>query len=289
MCKNLVEKGNLSKPLIIYNRTTRRASDLSSKLSHSSVATSVEDAVSKSDIIFLCLGDDAAVQDTLMQATQGDVKGKLFVDCSTIHPDTTRKVAKDVEAQGAYFVASPVFGAPTMADAGHLVCVLAGPKEQVERVKPYCDGVMGRAVIDYSGSEPGKATLLKVIGNTFILSMIETISEGHVVAEKTGLGVDDLHQFIEAMFPGPYTAYSNRMRSGDYWQREEPLFSAKLARKDAGHAMAIAEKAGVQMKNVQLADGYLKGVQDHMEERGDIAGIYGAKRAEAGLKFENSE
>jgi 3-hydroxyisobutyrate dehydrogenase-like beta-hydroxyacid dehydrogenase len=287
MCKNLVEKGNLSQPLIIFNRTTSRATDLSSNIGHSTVAASIEDTVSKSDIIFICLGDDIAVQDTLAKAINRDVKGKLFVDCSTIHPNTTKMVAKAVEAQGAHFVACPVFGAPAMADAGQLVCVLAGPKEQVEKVKPYCQGVMGRAVIDYSGSEPGKATLLKVIGNTFILSMIETISEGHVVAEKTGLGVDDLHQFIETMFPGPYAAYSNRMRSGDYYQREEPLFSAKLARKDAGHAIALAEKAGVQMKNVQLADEYLKSVQDHMKEQGDIAGIYGAKRVEAGLKFEN--
>jgi 3-hydroxyisobutyrate dehydrogenase-like beta-hydroxyacid dehydrogenase len=289
MCKNLVQKGDLSQPLLIYNRTASRANELSSRIGHSAVASSIEDTVSKSDIIFLCLGDDAAVLDTMAQAVQGNVEGKLFVDCSTIHPETTSKVAENVKSKGAYFVACPVFGAPAMADSGQLVCVLAGSKEQVEKVKPYCEGVMGRALIDYGGSEPGKATLLKVIGNTFILSMIETISEGHVVAEKTGLGVDDLHQFIEAMFPGPYTAYSNRMRSGDYYRREEPLFSANLARKDAGHAMALAEKAGVQMKNVQLADGYLKGVQDHMGERGDIAGIYGAKRVEAGLNFENKD
>jgi 3-hydroxyisobutyrate dehydrogenase-like beta-hydroxyacid dehydrogenase len=289
MCKNLVQKGDLSHPLLIYNRTTSRANELSSRIGHSIVASSIEDTVSKSDIIFLCLGDDAAVLDTISQAVQGNVEGKLFVDCSTIHPETTSKVAEAVRWKGAYFVACPVFGAPAMADSGQLVCVLAGSKEQVEKVKPYCEGVMGRALIDYGGSEPEKATLLKVIGNTFILSMIETISEGHVVAEKTGLGVDDLHQFIEAMFPGPYTAYSNRMRSGDYYRREEPLFSAKLARKDAGHAMALAEKAGVQMKNVQLADGYLKGVHDHMGERGDIAGIYGAKRVEAGLNFENKD
>ena len=241
----------------------------------------------KIDIIFLCLGQGIAVQDALAQATRGDVKGKLFVGCSTVHPETTDKVAKAVEAKGAYFVACTVFGAPAMADAGQLVCVLPGLKEQVDKVKPYCEGVMGRSVIDYSGSAPGKAALLKVIGNTFILSMIETISEGHVVAEKTGLGVDGLHQFIGMVFPGPYTAYSNRMRSGDYYQREDPFFSATLARKDVGHATALAKKAGVQMKNVQLTDGYLKDVQDHVGNKSDIAGIYGAKRVEAGLIFEN--
>jgi len=81
-----------------------------------------------------------------------------------------------------------------MADSGQLVCVLSGPKEAVDKVKPYTTGVMGRAIIDYSGQEPGHATLLKIIGNTFILNMVDTLSEGLTVAETTGLGVDNLHQ-----------------------------------------------------------------------------------------------
>ena len=287
MCKNLVEKGNLDKPLIIFNRTTKKAEDLSSKIGHSTIASSIEDAVSRSDLIFYCLGDDDSIKQTVDLILKSDVKGKILVDCSTIHPDTTKMEAKAIEAQGAQFVACPVFGAPGMADAGQLVCVLAGPKDAVEKVKPYCKGVMGRENIDYAGQDPSQATLLKVVGNTFILSMIETISEGHVLAEKTGLGVEDLHKFIETMFPGPYVAYSNRLKTGDYYKREEPLFTVDLARKDARHAQSIANVAGVHMKNVELADGYLKGVQEHMGSKGDIAGIYGAKRVEAGLKFEN--
>jgi 3-hydroxyisobutyrate dehydrogenase-like beta-hydroxyacid dehydrogenase len=287
MCANLVSKGNLSKPLIIHNRTTSKAETLSSKIGHSTVSPSLTDAVSKSDIIFFCLGDDVAVQSNIDEALKTDVTGKIFVDCSTIHPDTTASITKSIEAKNASFVACPVFGAPAMADAGQLVCVLAGPASAIDKVKPYCAGVMGRANIDYSGQPQSKATLLKIIGNTFILSMVETLSEGHVVAEKSGLGVNELHSFIETMFPGPYTAYSNRLKSGDYWKREEPLFAAKLARKDARHAQAIAQSSGVTMRNVELADGYLAKVVEEKGDQGDIAGIYGAKRMEAGLPFDN--
>ena len=80
---------------------------------------------------------------------------------------------------------------------------------------------MGRANIDFSDQLQGKATLLKIIGNTFILNMVETLSEGHALAEKSGLGNENLHQFIETMFPGPYTAYSGRMLGADYHKREE--------------------------------------------------------------------
>lgn len=70
-----------------------------------------------------------------------------------------------------------MFGAPAVAENGQLVCVLAGPGSAVQKVIPYCKGVMGRANIDYSDQPQGKATLLKMIGNTFILNMVETLSE----------------------------------------------------------------------------------------------------------------
>ncbi|MCJ1410970.1 hypothetical protein MMC19_005058 [Ptychographa xylographoides] len=289
MCKNLVEKGNLDKPLIIFNRTTKRSTDLQSKLppNKSTVADDLSQAVSKADIIFTCLGDDAAITDTISTAVKGDVAGKLFVDCSTVHPDTTTQLAQAVEAHGAGFVACPVFGAPAMAENGQLVCVLAGPKALVDRVKPYCKGVMGRAEIDFGDQAPSKATHLKIIGNTFVLNMVETLSEGHTLAEKSGLGSDNLHQFIETMFPGPYTAYSSRLMGGDYYKREEPLFGVDLARKDAKHALSLAKAAGVRMRDVEVADGHLADVQKEMGSKGDIAGIYGAVRQEAGLEFRN--
>jgi 3-hydroxyisobutyrate dehydrogenase-like beta-hydroxyacid dehydrogenase len=289
MCKNLVEKGQLDKPLIIFNRTEKRATDLSKSLpsGKSTVASSIEYAVSKSDIIFTCVGDDAAINETIDTALKGNSKGKVFVDCSTVHPDTTEGLAAKITAHGAEFVACPVFGAPAMADNGQLVCVLAGPKESVEIVKPYTKGVIGRAIVDFGGQPVGKATLLKVIGNTFVLNMVETLSEGHVLAEKSGLGSDNLHQFIETMFPGPYTAYSTRMLSGDYYKREEPLFAVDLARKDARHAMTLAKAAGTRLQDVEVADAHLEQVKKHRGEKGDIASIYGAVRQEAGLKFEN--
>jgi len=289
MVKNLVEKGGLDKPLIIFNRTHKRSVELETSLPAGkvTVVSSVEQAVSNSDIVFICLGDDAAVTQTVDDALKQNPKGKLFVDCSTVHPDTTEALAKKITAIGAEFVACPVFGAPAMADNGQLVCVLAGPKDAVDKVKPYTKGVMGRAIIDFSDQSPGKATLLKVIGNTFVLNMVEALSEGHVLAEKSGLGTDNLHQFISTMFPGPYTAYSTRMTSGDYHKREEPLFAVDLARKDAGHAMALARSSGVRLEAVEVADGHLKEVKDHMGERGDIAAIYGAVRKQGGLKFEN--
>lgn len=58
MVKNLVEKGNLSKPVLIQNRTVARAEKLAEALGKDKVTpvTTVEEAVKQSDIIFSCLG-----------------------------------------------------------------------------------------------------------------------------------------------------------------------------------------------------------------------------------------
>ncbi|KAL8662875.1 MAG: hypothetical protein Q9202_004297 [Teloschistes flavicans] len=278
MCKNLVEKGQLAHSLIISNRTLQRAHDFQSQLASgkSTVAPNISEAASPSDIIFTCLGDDAAIMetiDTIAKIPRG-IKGKLFVDCSTVHPDTTNALASTLISHGAEFVACPVFGAPAMADAGQLVCVLAGPGGSVQKVLPYCKGVISRANIDFSDQPQGKATLLKIIGNTFILNMVETLAEGHTMAEKSGLGNDNLHRFIETMFPGPYTAYSGRLMSGDYYKREEPLFAVDLARKDARHALDLAKAHGARMRDVEVADGHLENVQRHSGKKGDITGVF---------------
>ena len=73
------------------------------------IAQSIGELVKQADVIFSCLADDAAILGTYGAALSegGDVKGKLFVDCSTVHPDTAIKLEDMMGAKGANFVASP--------------------------------------------------------------------------------------------------------------------------------------------------------------------------------------
>ncbi|KAI5920226.1 NAD binding domain of 6-phosphogluconate dehydrogenase-domain-containing protein [Camillea tinctor] len=290
MCSNLVGKGDLDKPLILFNRTKKRAEDLAAKFPQgkAEVVDSIEEGVKKADIIFTIISNDAAVKETIEAILKADVKGKVIVECSTIHPDTTEQVAQEITAKGGEFVASPVFGAPAAADAGALIFVPAGPRSSIEKVRPYIKGVMGKAEIPFEDKPYGSALKLKLIGNTFILNMASVLGEGFTVAEKSGVGVEPVKQFVDTIFGGVYSAYAERMSKGTYWRMEEPLFSADNARKDAGHAMNLAKSSGAEFKLTEVADGYLKTVAEHAGgSKGDIAGIYGAARKHSGLKYEN--
>ncbi|KAK3390898.1 NAD binding domain of 6-phosphogluconate dehydrogenase-domain-containing protein [Podospora didyma] len=291
MVKNITEKASLDQPLMIYNRTKQRSIDLSEKLEAGKtvVVDSISEGVSKADIVFFNLANDKVVEATVAEVLKSDVTGKLFIDCSTVHPETSDKVGKIFTDAGAEFVVVPVFGAPATADAGGLVAVMAGPKASVDKAKPYFKGVTARVEIDMSDKPYGKALTLKVIGNTFVFAMVEQLAEGLVLAETTGLGTDYLHQWIESMFPGPFAAYSTRMISGDYYKRDYPLFAVDLARKDAGHALSLAKSTGARLHTTEIGDMHLQKVKEHCGPMGDVAGIYGAVRMEAGLKYENGE
>lgn len=289
MCQNLVEKADLDQPLLIYNRTVKRATDLNQDLPRGTteVAQSLSKAIDQADIIFSCVADDKAVEDIFATATEGTINGKVFVECSTIGPDTTEAVAQSILGKGAEFICAPIFGAPAVVAAGKATMVLAGPKASLDRIRPYVRAVAAQE-INMVDEPYRKASTLKVLGNTVILGMIEQLAETYVTAEKSGLGTGYVKQFVEALFGGsPYPAYTKRMLEGDYYKRQEPLFAVDLARKDARHAMSIAQAAGTRLPNIETADKHLKIVQEHAGRSGDMAGIYGAVRKEAGLKFEN--
>ncbi|KAI1095941.1 6-phosphogluconate dehydrogenase 2 [Rostrohypoxylon terebratum] len=290
MVKNLVEKGNLEKPVLIYNRTRKRAEDLAAKLpaGKTEIIDSVEDGVKRADIIFNILSNDAVVKATFDTILKGDIAGKLIIESSTIAPETTEELAKLVTEKGAQYVASPVFGAPAAAEAGQLVFVPAGSKAAIDKLRPYIKGVMGRAEVPFDDKPVGTSLKLKLLGNTFIINMVTQIGEGLAVADKIGVGSDSVRSLIDLMFGGVYSLYAQRMTEGTYWKMAEPLFSADNARKDAGHAMNMAKSAGAELKLTKVADEYLKSVADYAGgDKGDIAGIYGAARLNAGLKYEN--
>jgi 3-hydroxyisobutyrate dehydrogenase-like beta-hydroxyacid dehydrogenase len=50
-----------------------------------------------------------------------------------------------------------------------------------------------------------------------ILMMIEAVAEIHVLAEKTGLSNEVMHDAINTLWPGPAGVYSRQMLSGHYY------------------------------------------------------------------------
>ncbi|CAG7959033.1 unnamed protein product [Penicillium olsonii] len=293
MTSNIAQKGPQKGPLLLHNRSIARATAHAAALAPNAEAVDLPTALS-AELIFICVGDDTAldavVSNILSQPT--DLSNKTFIDCSTVHPDTSRKTEKAFAARGADFVACPVFGAPNMADAGQLIVVPAGKRSAIEKVRPFFDGVVAKKTLDLSAGsgadiDVGRAGMLKVLGNTFILNTVGVLAESLCAAEASGLGVEPFKEWLGLFAPGPFANYAERMDSGDYYKREEPLFAVDLARKDLRHAAAVAGEGGLRMRNVEVTDSLLQEVKAERGEKGDLAAVYGAVRKGAGMKFEN--
>jgi 3-hydroxyisobutyrate dehydrogenase-like beta-hydroxyacid dehydrogenase len=252
------------------------------------------------------LANDDVVEGVYKKITTLDIAGKTFCESSTIHPNVTQKVQESVTKREAGFVAGiatphsnsgPVFGAPAAAVAAQLLFVLTGDQKAVTKIEPFTKGVMAKATLNL-GPDVKKATLLKLTGNTMILGMVEILAEALVFAEKSGLGVDPLNDFIQGMFPhSPFAAYATRMISGEYapLPPKRPGFQVDLARKDCKHALDLAKECGARLEVVEVMDKHLKTAKevggDNMDIRLDLSFVtdcsttYGSLRKEAGLRF----
>ncbi|OGM39469.1 UDP-glucoronosyl and UDP-glucosyl transferase family protein [Aspergillus bombycis] len=292
MSRNIALKGPQTAPIILYNRTTSRATAFAESIgsNKATVATTIPEAVQQATIAFICVGDDQALDqiiNTIVSDSSLDLTSKLIVDCSTVHPNTSRRIHATLLERGATFIACPVFGAPNMADAGQMIVVPAGKQEAIDRLQPFFEGVTAKATLPLPGDDVGRASQLKILGNTFILNTVETVAEGLVLAEKSGLGADMYQKWIHTWLGGPFAKYADRMVEGDYHKRDEPLFAVDLARKDLGHATSIAQEAGVRLRSVEVTDAYLQEVKKEKGVKGDVAGVYGAIRKESGLEYDN--
>src|SRR3989475_12453495 len=97
-----------------------------------------------SDIIISILTDASAIEAVYSKLLAGDVTRKLFIEMSTVRPDTERKISKQARAKGAAFVECPVGGTVGPAKEGKLFGFAGGEAADVARARPLLDQMCRR-------------------------------------------------------------------------------------------------------------------------------------------------
>jgi 3-hydroxyisobutyrate dehydrogenase-like beta-hydroxyacid dehydrogenase len=173
---------------------------------------------------------------------------------STVSPDTTKTLAQESSARGVHFIAAPVFGRPEAAAAAKLWICPAGAAEAIEQCQPLFSA-MGQGVI-VVGTEPHLASVLKLVGNFFVISAIETLSEAFTLAEKSGLKVDTVLEVIKALLPVPlFQGYGTRMARNEF---VPPGFVLRLGLKDVGLMRKLADQVQVPLPLADIAHQHLR-------------------------------
>ncbi|KAJ7432282.1 hypothetical protein B0H11DRAFT_1760758 [Mycena galericulata] len=285
MAANLATKGGLSKPVLIWNRTHKTAVETAERIGRQAQAVeSLVEAVKGSDVIWSCLYDQDTVEKVYGEIIEKvNIAGTLVVECSTVSVEGADDLARRIIAAGGRFVAMPVFGYPSMAAAGHLSCITAGRAADVQAIKPFLVGVMGKAHIDLSDQAPGKAQELKLCGNILNFVAVEQLAEFYAMVDKAGIGAARGHQLVKALYTPetPQYIYGENIVSGRCFDTDNIVVDIPKALQVAGHVQDLARKNGVPIKAYDLAAENLRAVGD----RGDFLAVYGVLREQSGLSF----
>ncbi|CAN6596759.1 hypothetical protein TRVA0_001S03290 [Trichomonascus vanleenenianus] len=273
------------KDLLFYNRTAEKGKPLEAV---GGVLCTIEEIAQKCSIIFTMLANDTAVREVVEKLIESARDGgKLIIDCSTVHPNTATQLSQLISNSGNTYLASPVFGLKAVAKAANLVFVMAGDQSQIERVRSLIVGVMGKSIMNL-GTDHAKALALKITGNSFILGMVELISETQVLGENLGLGLDTIADWA-GQWGGPTMGmYFGKSRDGMYVpdKGEVPGFSVDNALKDVNHGIDLAERTNSEVPVLRQMKRNLTEVR---ESKGnlDVGAVYGLLREKSGHEFEN--
>jgi 3-hydroxyisobutyrate dehydrogenase len=249
-----------------WNRSREKAEPL--RDAGAEVLDSPEAAAQGADIVLTMLADTDAVLDAAQRALPSGGPDVLWLQMSTVGEEGTERCVALARDRGVAFLDAPVLGTKQPAQAGALVVLASGPEDLRDRVQPVFDAVGSRTI--WVG-EAGAGTRLKLVANSWVLTVVEGAAETLALAE--GLRIDP-QLFLDAIEGGALDLPYLRLKGASMMQREfEPSFSLRLAAKDA---RLVARSARSHHLDLPLFDTIAarmaQGAQEHGEK--DMSATY---------------
>ncbi len=202
-------------PLVVWNRTPAKAELL---LAAGAAIADTPAAAARADIIISSLADDASLT-SVVSGPNGILKGLrpggVHISTSTVSPGLSNELDLTHTAANAHYLAGPVLGRPSAAQAAQLLTFVGGDPERIEEVRPVITTYA--PVIIFAGKRPGLANTAKLIANFLGASAIDLIGQSLALAEKSGLSQDLVLQMLSGFFAFPaIKEYVTRTASRDF-------------------------------------------------------------------------
>ena len=177
----------------------------------------------------------------------GEVRGKLFVDMSTVRPEVQEALAKDVRNKGAALIECPVGGTVGPAKEGKLFGFVGGDNRDVARAKPLLDQLCRR--VEHVGAI-GAGASMKLAINLPLLVYYQALSEALSLCRPLGLDPGRLMDIFADTSGGPDMLKIRGPVIAAALQGEETTpvtFDIDLIRKDLRTMIDEAKALGVTL------------------------------------------
>ena len=180
--------------LTVWNRTADKVRPLAD--AGATVAKTPAEVASAADLVITILTDSPAI-DAVYHGTQGlltgDVKGKVFVEMSTVPPEAAVALAPKVKAKGAAFVECTVGGSTQPARQGKLLGLIGGEAADVARARPVIDKMCRRAL---HGGPVGSGAILKFTVNLPLMIYWQALGEALAMCNTLTVDPKELLDFL---------------------------------------------------------------------------------------------
>ena len=247
--------------LVVFNRTRAKAVPLLGACgTFSDSPAKVADQV---DLLFTMLADPDAVEQAALGAN-GFLNylrpNALWVDCSSVNPSFSKRMAAAAASQQIHFVDAPVTGSAAAAAEGTLVFWVGAEDADLETVRSLllC---MGNRIVHVGGH--GMGTSMKMVVNLLLGNAMAAFAEGMALGEGLGISREVLFDSLLGMpAVAPFIAAKReKIETGNYeaefplrWMQKD-LHLASVSEYESDVAMPLTN-AAKELYRLAMREGY---------------------------------
>ena len=246
MAQNLLKAGYT---LAVYARRLETAQVLAA--GGASLTGSPREVARASDIVFTMVTNTPDVEQVVLGddgLIHGLAPGSVVVDCSTIAPGATRRMAEILRARGIEMLDAPVSGGEAGAVQGTLSVMVGGRPEVYARVRPVLER-MGKTVVHVG--ENGAGQVAKAVNQLILVTTREACAEGLALARRCGVDAGKVREALMGGFAASRVldVMGRRMVEEDY----DPGVEARWHWKDMHIVMGLAAEVGLAIPAASVA------------------------------------
>jgi 3-hydroxyisobutyrate dehydrogenase len=182
IAQRLIEVGH---EVTAWNRSPDKLKEVTQ--AGAAVAATPAQLAQASDVVITILTDAAAI-DVVYNGASGllapDVRGKLFIEMSTVRPQTEVALAEKVRARGAALVECPVGGSTGPARQGKLIGLMGAEPADAARAKPILEQLCRR--LEHCGPV-GAGAVMKLTINMPLMIYWQALGEALALCRPLGL------------------------------------------------------------------------------------------------------
>ena len=230
-------------PLTVHNRSQAPVEELVAD--GAQPADSPRAVAEVSDVVFTNLPDSPDVEQVVLGPNgliEGCRPGMVFIDNSTIKPETARSIASKLAEVEVSALDAPVSGGDVGAKAGTLAIMVGGPRDTFDSILPIFQA-MGKT-ITYVG-ESGAGQVAKACNQIMVAAQMVAMGELILLAQKSGV---DPRRVIDAIQGGAAQCWALDVKPQRLFAGErQPGFKAYMQHKDLGIVLDTARAYGMPL------------------------------------------